>query len=294
VKIVVIGAVQFTLAMLKTIIETNHQVVGVITSNSAGINSDYVDLMPFCTEHNIPAHKTDDINSRESIAWVKIEKADVVLCLGWSRLIKQEMLGAAPLGVIGYHPALLPKNRGRHPLIWALALGLKKTGSTFFFMNEDADSGDILSQSVIKINEDDDASSLYRKMTLVAEKQLVEFLPRLEDESYTRTPQDYQLSNTWRKRGKKDGEIDWRMSARTIHNLVRALTHPYVGAHFMHEGKEYKVWSASPDDDQSLLNIEPGKVLAQDSGVTKIRCYDGCINLQKIEPPFQVQEGTYL
>ena len=293
-KIVVVGAVQFTLAMLETIVETNHQTVGVITSDSAGVNSDYVDLVPFCTEHEIPIHNTEDINASESIEWVKIKLADVVLCLGWSRLIKQEMLNATPLGVIGYHPALLPKNRGRHPLIWVLALGLEETGSTFFFMDEGADSGDILSQSIIKIDDEDDASSLYDKMTMTAKKQIVEFLPILADKSYSRTPQELQLSNTWRKRGVKDGEIDWRMSARTIYNLVRALAHPYVGAHFMYEGKEYKVWSSSVEDHLSYLNIEPGKVLAQDSGVTTIKCGDGCINLYKIEPAFQVQEGTYL
>ena len=50
------------------------------------------------------------------------------------------------MGILGYHPSLLPFNRGRHPIIWALALGLKETGSTFFFMDENADTGDIVSQ----------------------------------------------------------------------------------------------------------------------------------------------------
>ena len=68
------------------------------------------------------------------------------------------------MGVIGYHPAALPKNRGRHPLIWALVLGLKKTASSFFIMDERADSGDVISQEEIIINDDDDASSLYAKM----------------------------------------------------------------------------------------------------------------------------------
>jgi len=294
VKIVVVGAVKFTQAMLVTILETSHQIVGVITSKRAGINSDYVDLTPFCAERVIPVHQTDDINASETIEWVKAKLADVVLCLGWSRLIKQDMLNATPLGVIGYHPALLPKNRGRHPLIWALALGLEETGSTFFFMDEGADSGDILSQSVIKIDDEDDAESLYRKMTITARKQIVEFLPKLADKSYMRTPQDDQLANTWRKRGVKDGEIDWRMDARTIFNLVRALSHPYAGAHFMHKGKEYKVWSSSVEEHLTDLNIEPGKVLEQENGITKIKCGDGCINLYKVEPPFQVQEGAYL
>ena len=293
-KIVVVGSVQFTRTMLEAIVETKHQVVGVITSNSAGINTDYVNLTPFCDVHQIPLYKTNDINASETVEWVQHKLADVVLCLGWSRLIKREMLSATPLGVVGYHPALLPRNRGRHPLIWALALGLEETGSTFFFMDEGADSGDILSQSRIKIDDQDNASTLYEKMTVAAAKQIVEFLPLLEEKSYTRTLQDHKLANTWRKRGMKDGEIDWRMSAGTIYNLIRALTHPYVGAHFMCQGEEYKVWSSSVSDHEVEKNVEPGKVLVQHSDVTTIKCGVGCINLYKIEPPLLVQEGVYL
>jgi methionyl-tRNA formyltransferase len=62
-------------------------------------------------------------------------------CLGWSNLLKAEILKAAPLGVIGFHPAALPANRGRHPLIWALGLGLDETATTFFFMDKGADRG---------------------------------------------------------------------------------------------------------------------------------------------------------
>ena len=59
-------------------------------------------------------------------------RPDIIFCFGWSRLIKEELLKIPKKGVVGYHPAMLPKNRGRHPLIWALALGIKTTGSTFF------------------------------------------------------------------------------------------------------------------------------------------------------------------
>jgi len=63
-----------------------------------------------------------------------------------SSLLKKELLSLPPNGVLGYHPAKLPQNRGRHPLIWSLVLGLEESASTFYFMDEGADSGDILSQ----------------------------------------------------------------------------------------------------------------------------------------------------
>ena len=68
------------------------------------------------------------------------------MCVGWSKLIKKEILNIPKKGFIGYHPSLLPKNRGRHPLIWAKILGLKKTEATFFMLNDKAETGEIISQ----------------------------------------------------------------------------------------------------------------------------------------------------
>ena len=79
-------------------------------------------------------------------------------------------------GVIGYHPTSLPKNRGRHPVIWALALGLKEISSTFFLMDQGADTGPILSQENISITYEDDAGTLYDKLILVGISQIEEIL----------------------------------------------------------------------------------------------------------------------
>lgn len=77
-----------------------------------------------------------DINDNSSVKFIRECNPDIIYCFGWSQLIKSEILNIPKLGVIGNHPAELPKNRGRHPIIWALALGLKQTASTFFIMNE--------------------------------------------------------------------------------------------------------------------------------------------------------------
>ena len=84
------------------------------------------------------------------------------------------------MGVLGFHPTKLPQNRGRHPIIWSLALGLKKSASTFFFMDEGADSGKILSQKNFEILDSDDAQSLYDKFVNIALLQIENFLPQLK------------------------------------------------------------------------------------------------------------------
>ena len=235
----------------------------------------------------------DNINSPNSVKWIKDLNPDIIFCFGWSSLIKKEVLNIAPTGVVGYHPTKLPKNRGRHPLIWALALGLKESASTFFFMDDGVDSGDIVSQYPIKISENDNAGTLYKRITETALEQIEEFLPTLQSGDCKKIKQDHSISNTWRKRGKDDGKIDWRMSAYSIYNLVRGLTKPYIGAHFLYHGQEIKVWKAAMVKNIPI-NIEPGKIFDIKRGKTIVKCGEQAIQLEQTEPEFDPLCGEYL
>ena len=276
-KILFIGCVEFSKNMLNKLISLNAEIAGVITKKESGFNSDFADLTEICIENSIPYQYFNDINSKEALDWIKSLNIDVIYCFGWSNLLKKEILNSSKMGVVGYHPASLPLNRGRHPLIWALFLGLKQTASTFFFMDEGADSGDILSQEPITITDEDDAKSLYDKMTDTAINQIEILHYQLETSTYKKTPQAVE-SNSWRKRGYVDGQIDFRMTGAAIYNLVRALTKPYVGAHILYKNQEVKVWKAEiVHFDKN--NIEPGKVLDLHDEKIIVKTYDGAIKL---------------
>ncbi len=292
-NIVFIGAVKFSKSCLEKLIEINFPPVAVCTLEISKSNADHSDLTNLCNENNIPVKYTSDINSKESYFWIQSYAPDIIFCFGWSRLIKEELLNLPHLGVIGYHPAPLPKNRGRHPLIWSLVLGLDKTASTFFFMDSGADSGDILSQKEVLINLKDNAESLYKKITHVALKQLEEFVPSLGVGDFTRIAQENNNSNTWRKRNEEDGRIDWRMSAESIQNLVRGLSHPYVGAHFNFFEKKIIVWKTKLVYN-SKKNIEPGKIISLDIDGPIIMTGENAIQLLEIEPLLDLTEGNYL
>lgn len=292
-RIVFIGAVQFSKHALERLLAVKAQIVGVCTLQQSNFNADHVDLSSVCEKYGIPWRYTEDINSEESISWISGKAPDVIFCFGWSRLLKNDLLRLSSLGVVGFHPAALPANRGRHPLIWALVLGLRKTATTFFFMDAGADSGDILSQREISIEDDDDAGSLYAKVTKTALDQIELFVPLLSSRSFQRQKQDARLANSWRKRGIADGEIDWRMSADSIHNLVRGLTKPYVGAHFVVNGNEIKVWKTSVVRDPPE-NIEPGKVMEKMASKFVIKCGKDAICLLLTDPSLELMEGSYL
>ena len=292
-RAVFIGTVEFSLRSLEKLIGLNVNLVGVITQESSSFNSDFVDLKPLCISNGIPCLYVDDINSLDSIKWIKDLNPDVIFCFGWSSLIKKEILNIAPMGVVGYHPAKLPMNRGRHPLIWALALGLEESASTFFFMDEGADTGDILSQVDFEISYQDDARSIYDKVNDIALCQIEDFIPRLKQGKYSKVKQDGLRSNSWRKRNEIDGLIDFRMNSRAIYNLTRALTKPYVGAHIKYRGKNISIWKVK-EVNVVKENIEPGMILKTNDKTFVVKSYNGAIEV--VEHNFKIlpKVGEYL
>ncbi len=292
-RVVFIGSVEFSLHTLEKLIRLDVNLVGVCTKESSSFNGDFADLMPVCVSNSIPCLHVDDINSEENIEWIKRLNPDVIFCFGWSSLLKERILNIPSMGVIGYHPTKLPENRGRHPLIWAIALGLEKSASTFFFMEEGADSGDILSQVDFDISYQDDAQSVYKKVINIALKQIEEFTPKLQNGKHTRIKQNNKDSNIWRKRNEKDGLIDFRMNSRSIYNLTRALTKPYIGAHINYNEESFSVWKVK-EIDNSQKNIEPGMILKSNDKSFVVKSYNGAIEV--VEHNFKIlpKVGEYL
>lgn len=299
-KICFIGCVDFSADALRTLFALERagvcSVAGVITKSSSRFNADFVDLSAIVEDAGRPADLVHYYENQELAAeFVVRSGADIVYCFGWSSLLGPELLASAPRGVIGFHPASLPENRGRHPIIWALALGLEQTASTFFRMDAGADSGPILSQESIPIDSSDNAQSLYGKITETALGQIEVFTSALSEGRAEFREQDESRATYWRKRSAADGLIDWRMSASDIHNLVRSLYHPYPGAEFYHQNQSFKLWETRLAQEDVPVNAEPGKVLECKADDVLVKC--GCnsaIWLIDFQPRTELNAGDYL
>lgn len=293
-RIVFIGTVTFSLKALHRLFERGADVVGLITHREALFNDDWADLAAPCRDHGVPVHFAKPKDAEGIAAWTRERRPDVIFCFGWSQLLAPSVIAAAPMGAVGFHPAELPYHRGRHPLIWALALGLERTATTFFFITEGADSGDILDQEPLPIFYEDDAGSLYRRMTVNALAQLDRLLPALATGTHRRRPQAAAAATCWRKRSKRDGAIDFRMGSRAIYNLVRALARPYAGAHVEVAGREIKVWRVVEQEAPRMPAAEPGKVLRAGNDGILVKCYDQAVLLVDHEFTALPTVGDYI
>lgn len=294
-KILFIGCVESSKVLLLELIKYKYEICGVITKKSSKRNADFVDLASICSDNNIEFCYVDNINEEKSIIFARECKPDIIYCFGWSELLKTEILNIPPKGAIGFHPAKLPYNRGRHPIIWALVLGLKETAVSFFKMNLEADTGEIIAQRIIEISDFDDAGTLYQKILKVAKEQVIEFTKKLENNNLNILDIENKGGNVWRKRSQVDGIIDWRMSAKAICNLIRGLTHPYIGAEFVNKGERIKIWKAEEiTNNGEWDNIEYGKVIKVISKTDYyIKAYDNIVHVLESSPVL-LKEGEYL
>ncbi len=293
-RVVFIGSVLFSRTVLTTLRDLSGiEITGIVTRSSSPHGSDFTSLTDIAETMRVPCLEADDTGTDELSRWIGKYAPDVIFCVGWNRILPVEILEIPTNGVIGYHPAALPHNRGRHPIIWALARGLPQTASTFFLMDEGADTGAIVDQEPVPIGEDDDAGMLYARLQDMAPAQLQRFVPKLLDGTLTPKPQNPETGNNWRKRSAEDGRIDWRMSAVDIRNLVRALAPPYPGATCQQDGRDVVIHKVEIVAETSQ-NLEPGKILEAGSSGILVKCGDCAVRILEHDFDTLPQAGRYL
>lgn len=276
----IITSSNFGMACLKSLAQDRDSLKLIIGLLPSRFDSDFANVAGMADEYQVPYIATRNLNESSLLCTLREYKLDVIYVLGWPLLLGSELLVLPRLGVVGYHPSLLPRNRGRHPLIWAIYLGLKETGSTFFSMVADADAGPIITQERIRIDDAEDATSLYEKVTKIGVNQFKEIW-RNPSDAIANACEQVGESNTWRKRSRLDGLIDWRMSASDICRLFRSLVWPYPGAEFRLKKNLVPISNIRICDDKYVAdNHEPGKILegALDKALVKVG--DGAVYLQ--------------
>lgn len=103
-------------------------------------------------KNNIPIIQLDSsINSISSLENIKNFKPDLLISVAGNEIFKKDLINLAPLGCLNLHTALLPKYRGLMPTFWVLKNQEVETGVSVFYVDEGIDSGEILIQERVQI-----------------------------------------------------------------------------------------------------------------------------------------------
>ncbi|MBA2358278.1 MAG: methionyl-tRNA formyltransferase [Actinobacteria bacterium] len=241
--------------------------------------------------HGARLIETGDVNDPAAIAALREERPELVFVVGWSQLLRGELLSLAPAGVFGMHPTLLPRHRGRAPIPWALLSGLARTGVTLFeILDETADSGAIVGQVAVPIEPDETATTLYAKLSRAHVELIAEHVPRLIDGTAARLPQDPRRASAWPRRTPADGIIDWDTRAPYLYDWVRAQTRPYPGAFTYLGDEKLVVWSARAVEGSGPA----GTVVEERPEGAVVACGEGALLLEEVEPAAVLAVGSRL
>lgn len=231
------------------------KIVGILTNPSRFVlkyakdktkemnNAIYGEVIAENEKNHVPIYVTDKMNGEKSVSIIRNWKPDLIVVSGWYHIIKEEILGIPSKGIIGLHSSILPYYRGGAPLVWQLINGEKKTGITLFYIEQGTDTGDIIGQKEVVVEEDDDIGTLYKKVGGKGIELLKECIPQIANDCAPRKKQvNVEQYCVYPQRAKEDGQIDWTNSSRDIYNFVRAQTRPYPGAFSTYNGYPVSIW----------------------------------------------------
>lgn len=247
-RIAFVGCVEEGRRSLETLIDLRARVVGIFTlrPDLAMSVSGAVPWEEIASAHRIPLHYVANVNDPGPVALMRDLAPDLVFCVGWTQLLRRDILGLPRLGCVGFHASLLPRYRGRAPVNWAIIHGERETGNTMMLLDEGVDTGDILAQRRFSIEDDDTCATIYDKVARSEDEMIREVLPLIRAGRMPRVPQDHAAATVMPRRRPEDGVIRWNRTTRQLHDWVRALTHPYPGAFTSVGAERVFVWKASP------------------------------------------------
>ncbi|MBM3412918.1 MAG: methionyl-tRNA formyltransferase [Bacteroidetes bacterium] len=285
VRIVFMGTPDFAVASLQGLLDNGFTVVGVITAPDKpagrGLSLQSSPVKQLAIAHHIPLLQPAKLKDPDFLKQLAAWKPDLQVVVAF-RMLPELVWSLPPMGTINLHGSLLPDYRGAAPINWALINGEQKTGVTTFLLKHEIDTGDLLLQQEIAIEEKDNFGTLYNKLKMHGAKLLTTTIERYVQDRIAPIPQN-QLAPSQKpapKLQKETGAINWDGHPRTIHNLIRGLS-PTPGAYANLQGKFLKIFQATPIEEK--ISVAPGTIDTDGKTFLRFACTQGWLQVEELQ-----------
>jgi len=263
-RIVFIGAGEIGVPTLQALLNSDHQVVGVVTQPDKPVGREQQIEPPPIKKAiagiAVPILQPARVKDAEAIEEIRSLKPDVIVVMAYGQILPRDVLEIPKVACLNLHASLLPRWRGAAPIQAAIAAGDRETGITVMYMDEGLDTGDILLQRKIEILPADTGGLLHERLAQIAPEALFQSLHLLAAGNAPRLPQDGARATYAPKLKREHGRIDWSQPAEVIERKIRAFD-PWPGAFMKLDGRNLKIFSASVID----LAGKPGEILRSDN-----------------------------
>ena len=283
-RIIFMGTPEFAVASLDALVNSGCNIVGVVTAPDKpagrGLQLTQSAVKKYAVEKKLNILQPEKLKNEYFLIDLKALKADVQVVVAF-RMLPELVWNMPPLGTINVHASLLPQYRGAAPINWAIINGEKETGITTFKLQHAIDTGNILLQQKIAIEENDTAGTLHDKLKTVGATLIVETLKALAEGKLKESPQaTVQTTLSEIKHAPKifsdTCKIDWNKSADEINNLIRGLS-PYLGAFSLLQSKTLKIYQSKKEIISHQLT--KGDFVTDGKHFLKFACSNGFIHI---------------
>lgn len=252
-KIVFMGTPDFSVPTLQALIDSEHEVLAVVTQpdkpKGRGKEIQMSPVKECAMKHEIPVLQPVRARNEDFVAQIRALDPDVCVVIAFGQILSKELLDIPKYGCVNIHASLLPKYRGAAPIQWAVINGDEESGITTMMMAEGMDTGDMLEKIVVRLEEKETGGSLFDRLSLLGGDLILSTLDKIEKGTIVRTPQDDTQATYVKKIPKTLGDIDWTMPAKQIERLIRGLN-PWPSAYTHYNGKMLKIWEAEVLDEE--------------------------------------------
>ncbi|WP_088012987.1 methionyl-tRNA formyltransferase [Gottfriedia acidiceleris] len=285
-KIVFMGTPDFSVPVLRRLIEEGYDVVGVVTQPDRPVGRKRVLTPPpvkvEALKYNIPVLQPEKIRLPEETEKVLALKPDLIVTAAFGQILPTDILEAPKFGCINVHASLLPELRGGAPIHYSIIQGKSETGVTIMYMVEKLDAGDMLAKVVVPIEEKDHVGTLHDKLSIAGANLLSETIPPLLKGEITAEKQDESKVSFAKNIKREEEQINWPKTGEEIYNHVRGL-HPWPVAYTTLNGEVLKVWWG--EKVKTNQNSTPGEIIdVINDGILVATGNDTAIKITDLQP----------
>lgn len=279
-RIVFMGTPIIAKNVLEALILEGYNIVGLIAQPDKPIGRKK-ELYPVPTKevalkYNIPVFQPFKI--RLEYDFLKELNPDLIITLAYGQIVPQEVLDIPRLGCINLHGSLLPKYRGAAPIQYALINNEVETGVTLMEMTAAMDAGRMFSTKKVKIDQEDNSTSLFIKIGEAAKELILESLPDYVDGKLIGIPQDEKLVTFSPTIKKEQEKLSFDLSMNEFLGWIRGLSEE-PGGYIVVNNQKWKILKAKSFD---LKHGEIGKLESLDKKLL-LQLKDGRIEILKIQ-----------
>lgn len=284
-RIIFMGTPAFAVPSLDILVRHGYDIVAVVTSldsygGRGGKQLIESDIKKYAVEKGLLVLQPKNLKAAEFVESLKALRADLQVVVAF-RMLPEVVWNMPPMGTINLHGSLLPKYRGAAPINHAIMQGEKTTGVTSFKLQHAIDTGDIILQKKLDIDDDDNFGSLHDKMKILGAEVVLSTIEMFQSNTVKFYPQSDEKASAAPKINLATCQINFNQSSATIHNFVRGLS-PYPGAWTTLDGKILKVLKTKFDINSDDFPV--GSIISDHKKTLMIKCTDGYIHLLSIKP----------